>query len=250
MHKDIARALVALGLLLAVGLCGAAWIVGAQAKHMAAGRQSISVKGLAEKPIQADSAQWSLGLRVEGDSFATALATLRSQRPVLDGFLQRQGFAASAIREGSESVEPNMVSEYLDNGQERQVQRGYLATQELQVSSRELARITAASKAALQLQVDGHPVFFGRPLYLVSNLEQVKMSLIGAATQNARQRAEEFSRHGEARVGAMRSASQGAFYILAAGSNAEANDYGGTYDKSTIDKLARVVVTVEYGITQ
>lgn len=250
MHKDIARALVALGLLLAIGLCGAAWIFGAQTKNIAAGRQSISVKGLAEKPVRADTAQWSVGLRVEGDSFAAALASLRRQRPVLDGFLQQQGFAGSAIREGSENVEPNMVSEYLDNGQERQVQRGYIASQELQVSSRELARIATASKAALQLQVDGHPVFFARPLYLVSALEEVKMSLIGAATRNARQRAEEFSRHGEARVGAMRSASQGAFYILAAGSNAEANDYGGTYDKSTIDKIARVVVTVEYGISQ
>jgi hypothetical protein len=46
----------------------------------------------------------------------------------------------------------------------------------------------------------------------------------------------------------MRSASQGAFYILPAGASVEVNDYGGTYDKSTIDKLARVVVTIDYNI--
>ena len=46
----------------------------------------------------------------------------------------------------------------------------------------------------------------------------------------------------------MRSASQGAFYILPAGANSDVSDWGGTYDKTTVDKIARVVVTVDYGI--
>jgi len=74
------------------------------------------------------------------------------------------------------------------------------------------------------------------------------MSLIGAATENAHKRAEEFAKVGNVKAGAMRSASQGAFYILAAGASVEASDYGGTYDKTTADKIARVVVTIEYGI--
>lgn len=250
MNKDISRALVALGFLLALGMSAAAFIFGLQARHIGAGRQSISVKGLAEKPVRADLAQWSIGLRVHGNSFAEALAALRAQRPVLDQFLQQQGFAAVAIKDGTESVVPHMISEMLDNGQERQVQQGFDASQEVMVSSRDLARMAAASKAALQLQVDGLPVFYAQPLYLVSNLEEVKMSLIGAATQNAHKRAEEFSRFGDVKVGAMRSASQGAFYILPAGLNAEADEYGGTYDKSTVDKIARVVVTIEYNIKQ
>jgi hypothetical protein len=74
------------------------------------------------------------------------------------------------------------------------------------------------------------------------------MSLIGAATQNAQKRAEEFAKNGNVKVGAMRSASQGSFYILPAGASEEATDYGGTYDKTTVDKLARVVVTIDYNI--
>lgn len=40
------------------------------------------------------------------------------------------------------------------------------------------------------------------------------------------------------------------FYILPTGASTEVDDYGygGTYDKGTIDKIARVVVTIEYGI--
>ena len=75
-------------------------------------------------------------------------------------------------------------------------------------------------------------------------------ALIADATRNAHDRATEFARSGEASVGTMRSASQGAFYILPARGSSGDDEYGGTYDKSTIDKLARVVVTVEYALTQ
>ena len=101
----------------------------------------------------------------------------------------------------------------------------------------------------LQAQkADGHPITYSAPLFLVSNLEEVKMSLIGAATQNAKVRAGEFAKHGGVEVGPMRAASQGSFYILPAGAETDVNDYGGAYDKSTIDKKARVVVTIEYAI--
>jgi hypothetical protein len=66
--------------------------------------------------------------------------------------------------------------------------------------------------------------------------------------QNSRVRAAEFAKNGDVKVGSLRAASQGAFYILPAGANADVSDWGGTYDKSTVDKVARVVVTVDYGI--
>jgi len=93
-------------------------------------------------------------------------------------------------------------------------------------------------------------VHYEDPAFLVSNLEDIKMSLIGAATQNAQRRADEFAKNGNVTVGAMRSASQGAFYILPAGASVDSSDYGygGTYDKTTIAKTARVVVTIDYNI--
>ena len=46
----------------------------------------------------------------------------------------------------------------------------------------------------------------------------------------------------------MRSASQGSFNIYADGGEGSSDDYGGVYDKSTIGKNVRLVVTIEYGI--
>ncbi|MBK9234989.1 MAG: SIMPL domain-containing protein [Rhodoferax sp.] len=246
--SGLPQALVKLGVLLALGMSLAAFVLGMQAKHIGAGKQSISVKGLAEKPVKADNAEWRIGVRTPGVSFAEALARLRKDRLTLDQFLVRQGFDKNNLKESVEGVEPNMVEEETASGRTRQVQKGFVAKQEITVHSKDLAKIEAAHKAALQLAADGHPVFYAKPNYLVSNLEDIKMSLIGAATQNAQKRAEEFAKNGNTKVGAMRSASQGAFYILPVGTEQDSQDYGGTYDKSTMDKVARVVVTIDYNL--
>ena len=231
-----------------IALVIAAAVLGYQVKQVGGGRESISVKGLAEKPIKADRAEWTVSLQVQGATIAEALTKLRKERPALDQFLSTAGFNAEALTESNEAVEPNFEEVEGRNGNMRSVQVGHVARQAITINTTDLARIIAAAKGIVQFQADGHPVSFGQPQYLVSNLEDVKMSLIGAAMQNAKVRAAEFAKNGDVKVGAMRSASQGAFYILAAGANADVSDWGGTYDKATIDKIARVVVTVDYRI--
>ncbi|MDR2636899.1 MAG: SIMPL domain-containing protein, partial [Zoogloeaceae bacterium] len=187
------------------------------------------------------------GIRVIDSDFGSTLNALRQARPELEAFLEQHGFPASTREEGDEQVKPNMVDEY-SGTHYRQVQQGYVGTQNIRVRSDDLQKIVTAHKEIIQLAAEGKPVVYASPDYLVRDLEAIKMSLIGAATENARQRAEEFAKVGKVRVGAMRSASQGAFYILSAHSDADSDDYGGAYDKTTIAKKARVVVTIEYGI--
>lgn len=248
MDKGISRALIILGLLLAVGMSSAALIMGLQVRHIGSGKQSISVKGLAEKPVKADRAEWDLRLEVTGNTFPETLKTLRATRPALESFLKTQGFSAEEIGAGSESIMPNMVQEETPAGQMRSVQRGFVGSQTLTVKSTALDKVKIAAAAIPDLLASGLPVNADDPSYLVSQLEEVKMSLIADATKNAQLRANEFARNGGVTIGAMRSASQGAFYILAPGASIDSSEYGGAYDKQTIDKIARVVVTIEYNI--
>jgi uncharacterized protein len=231
-----------------IALILAAAILGYQVRQVGGGRETISVKGLAEKPIKADRAEWTVNLQVQGATIAEALGKLRKEKPALDQFLATAGFAAETLTESNESAEPNYEEVEGRTGNMRSVQVGHLARQSVTINTTDLPRIIAAAKAIVQFQAEGHPVSFGQPQYLVSNLEDVKMSLIGAAMQNSRVRAAEFAKNGDVEVGAMRSASQGAFYILPAGANTDVSDWGGTYDKTTVDKVARVVVTVDYRI--
>ena len=69
------------------------------------------------------------------------------------------------------------------------------------------------------------------------------------ATQDAHVRAEEFAKTSNVKVGVLKSASQGPFYIQAPNPDADdSSDYTGSYDTSTIEKKARLVVTIEYAI--
>src|SRR6187402_3427780 len=179
-----------------VALVIAAAVLGYQVKQVGGGRESISVKGLAEKPIKADQAEWSVQLQVKGATIAEALARLRKEKPALDQFLARAGFEPAALVESNESVEPNFEEVEGSNGNLRSVQVGHVARQSVTVRTADISRIIQASKAIVQFQADGHPVNFGPPQFLVSNLEEVKMSLIGAAMKNSRVRAGEFAKNG------------------------------------------------------
>ena len=246
-NKDFSKAIIVLGLLLAIGMASAAFILGVQAKRAVAGQQSITVKGLAEKPIKADSAEWVVSVGATAATEANALKNLAVERKVLDAFLVKQGLDESTWTADVENLNPH-YEEIFVKDTPRQVQKGFDATQSVRVNSKDLNKITMANKAFLQLRADNHPVSAQAPRYLVSDLETVKMSLIADATKNARARATEFVKQDGVKVGVMKSASQGAFYILPVGGEASDDSYGGTYDKSTIDKTARVVVTIVYNI--
>jgi uncharacterized protein len=246
-QRDFSKAMMVLGLLLAIGMASAAFILGVQAKRAVAGQQSITVKGLAEKPIKADSAEWAVSAGATADTEAEALKKLAEERKVLEAFLVKQGLDASTWTVDLENLNPHYEEIFIKDTP-RQVQKGFDATQSIRVSSKDLAKITEANKAFLQLRAENHPVSASSPSYLVGNLENIKMSLIADATKNARARATEFVKQDGVKVGVMKSANQGAFYILPAGGEASDDSYGGTYDKSTIDKTARVVVTIVYNI--
>ena len=119
------------------------------------------------------------------------------------------------LETGGENIVPYMEEEYV-NERYRQIQKGYQGTQWIRVRSGDLQRTTTAYMDIIQLVSVGKPVVYNSPDYLVSDLETIKMSLIGAATQKALLRAEELAKVGNIAVGTMRAASQGVFYILPA----------------------------------
>lgn len=246
MEKQLTYSMAILGLSIAIGMSSAAFILGVQAKKAVSSQQSISVKGLAEKSVQADTAQWTVSIYVTAPEFSQALDSLRHEMPTLDDFLVAHGL--TSWHDGGEIITPHMVNVELPDGRTRTEQQGFDANQSVVITSKDLDKVAIANKEMLNLRANGRPFSAGDPEYLVSNLEEVKMSLIGAATANARNRANEFVKHDGVNVGVMRSASQGAFYILPPGGNADGSDYGGVYDKTTVSKIAKVVVTIVYSI--
>ena len=238
-----------LGVSIAVGLVLSAGIVSYTANRISSNKQSVVVKGLAETPVTADQARWEVNVQGTGKSIAEAFSALRANRPAVLEFMKAQGFTDDQIQAGREVHQ--VVYRVNQDGMTTRDIDYYLAGQTLLISSTDVKRVDKAVGEVVKLLENNVPLDVANPEYLVSTLEKVKMSLIANATRNAYERASEFAKTGEAKVGTMKSANQGAFYILPArGGNNSDNEYGGTYDKSTIDKVARVVVTVEYALSQ
>ncbi len=212
-------------------------------------KNSIIVKGLAEKPIQADSARWEINLQTSRatDSVTASYQLLDQEIKTLQSFFVEHGFKATEMKLGNKSSQPYYQDVDQGDGKTIREFRGYVAMQSLVINTRDIQKIEKAAKDAYLLDEKGISIE-QKPQYLVSNLEEIKMSLIANATKNAHSRANEFAKVGGVKVGAMRSASQGAFYILPESGSDDDSDYGGAYDKNTINKIARVVVTINYSI--
>ena len=85
-------------IIFSIALIIAAAVLGYQVKQVGGGRESISVKGLAEKPVKADRAEWTIYLQVQGrDASPMRSASCASEKPALDQFL-----ASARLRQGGD----------------------------------------------------------------------------------------------------------------------------------------------------
>lgn len=243
------KSLWVFALILSLGFIASAAVMGYALKQFNGTKNSITVKGLAEKPIQADSARWEINLQTNHTSatIPEAYQLLDQQMKELQSFFVEHRFKAENMQFGNKSSQPYYEEVNMGEGRINREFKGYMALQSLVINSRDIKKIEQAAKDAYVLDEKGIAIE-QKPEYLVSNLEEIKMSLIANATKNAYSRANEFAKVGNVQVGMMRSASQGAFYILPESGSDDDSDYGGAYDKATINKIARVVVTINYAI--
>ena len=82
--------------------------------------------------------------------------------------------------------------------------------------------------------------------YIITDIDKYKMELLKAASKNGYDRATTLAESSGGKVGSLLSASQGIFQVLAPGGG-NISDYG-TYDKSTIMKEIKAVVTLEFSL--
>ena len=240
--------LAVFGLILALGLMASAFILGNQFKNF---RQtgSISVKGLAEEYYTSTQGTWTIKVSAWGSTYNEAMAENQRNLNATVAFLKEQGFTAKDREIGDLDV--STYTEYYENekGQTKGRQNGFTASRRINISTKELNKLQKAMANIHQLVATNQYIDFMEPQYYLENLETIKRELISKATQDAHVRAEEFAKTSNVKLGVLKSASQGPFYIQAPNPDAEdTSDYTGSYDTSTIEKKARLVVTIEYAI--
>lgn len=222
------------GGLIAIGLIGAGIFVGQGVVNARVGDRQVTVRGVAERNVQADLAVLSLRFTGAGESLPEVQTKIDGDLALVRAFLNRQGYPADAVTIGRLEVTDTKAREYVSP----EGTPHYILAQSVVVRTNDVKRVAQTERALNDLVREGVVLDFTAPTYVFSKLNEVRPSMIAEATASARTGAEQFAKDSGAPLGPISRATQGSFEILAR----EDVDSEAT----SLDKRVRVVTTVSY----
>lgn len=238
------RHLVTAAIILAVGLACAGFLVGRGFVGARTADRFVTVKGVAERDVEANIALWPLQVVTASNELAAAQRELDRQVEVVLAFLSTHGIDATGAEIGGLEVTDRLANRYA--GEQAQSGMRFIIQQQLVVRSEEPSKILAASQDVGTLVEAGVVVSSGTgygpavPTFLFTRLNDVKPAMIAEATASARDAAERFAADSGAELAGIRQANQGVFVIL------PRDQAPGIQETAQLNKTLRVVSTIDY----
>lgn len=228
--------------LLALAIVIAGVAIGFGLSRVRSADRFVTVKGVAERDVQADLAIWPLHLIVADNDLPAAQAKIQADLSKVRQFLARNGVDTATIVVQGYAVGDARTNQY---GQVP-VSSRFVIRQTVIVRSSNPQLVLAASQRVGELVSAGVVLSSGAeyggggPTFLFTGLNSLKPAMIGEATARAREAASQFARDADAKLGGIRQANQGVFEIL------PRDPAPGISEQSQVMKRVRVVSTVEY----
>lgn len=235
-----------LGVALAVGLVVSALIVSRSLERIKLAGDKILVKGYAEEKVVSDAGTWRGTVTVRAADLQAGYRKMEQDSARVAAMLRTS--AGEGAQLSSSSVATRAQYEVGPGGVQTGRVTGYELERSFELTSTDVKLIGRIANDASSLISEGVNINSWPPQYFFNDLNAVKVRLIGAATKDAQLRAEQFASNSGVTVGPLRSASQGVFQITRPNST-ETADYG-SYDTSTVEKVVKAVVTVEYSVAR
>jgi uncharacterized protein len=225
--------------LLGLGVAAAGWLVAEGVRDWRTAERLVTVRGLAEREVEADLALWPLRLVATSDDLETAQAELARAEGVVMAFMADGGIADEAIEVQGIEVTDLLAQAYRSGP----VESRYIVGLSLMVRSDDVDRIKTLSQEVGRL-VEAGVVLTSEgmrgPFYLFTRLNDVKPEMIAEATRSAREAADRFAADSQSRITGIHRASQGLFQIL------PRDNAPGQSQELQLFKTVRVVTTVDY----
>ena len=219
MQRNTLAALL-LGALVGMGIASAGWLTARAVREVRESQRFVTVKGLAEREVDADLAIWPVTFKDTGDDLAELQRRVDAKREVVAGFLVEAGFP----REEVSFAVPRIQDRQTENTGQPGRPSGprYLEQATVIVRSTNVAAVKKAMDRSGLLVGRGVMLaqdWENRPQFLFTGLNAIKPEMIEQATVSAREAAAKFAKDSGSRVGRIRSPER---------------------------KVVRVVTTVEY----
>ncbi|MEZ5198227.1 MAG: SIMPL domain-containing protein [Bacteroidales bacterium] len=224
-----------LGLSIGLGILFAGFFVSNALYKSRIADRYVTVKGLAEKEVDADLAIWPITYKDAGNDLLALQKSIDEKRGIITEFLIGKGFKEEDINHSSPKITDAIAEGYYGNQQNTGPRYRIQKTVTLRSPNVELVKQTMEKSGELVIKgIALSDSWENRTEFLFTSLNEIKPEMIREATLNAREAAETFAGDSGSKIGKIKNATQGFFSI----SDRDAN--------SPDKKVVRVVTTMEY----
>ncbi|UKK51660.1 SIMPL domain-containing protein [Prevotella sp. E13-17] len=219
-------------LILAVGIIVLGLCIKSGINTFANKDRKVTVKGLAEREVNADKVTWSISTKETGNDLPALYERINVQTDKIKAFLKANGISEQEITVNAPSVTDLEAREWGDN----QKNFRYIINTTVTVATNKVKEVNQTIYKQGELLKQGVAIDSSYPNYEYASFQQMKPEMMAEAIKNAQKTAEQFADASNAELGNIQTAGQGQFEI-------EDRDQNTPY----IKKL-RVVTTITYSL--
>jgi len=235
MNSSSISSAFTLGILICIGLIGLAFQAGRSLVAFKALERTVTVKGLSEREVNADTAIWPITFNEAANDLNALFSSIQHKNSIITAFLKEQGFPQEAVSVAPPGIIDKQAQGYSGSAN---VKFRYTGRSTITVYTEDVERVLQTRKRLVELGKKGI-AFTGQGYqsqteFLFTGLNRIKPDMIQEATQNAREVAEKFATDSQSLLGKIKQARQGQFSI----NNRDSN--------TPHIKKVRVVSTITY----
>jgi hypothetical protein len=235
-------------IIFAIAICAAAAMLSNAWRKTHYISETIKVTGLAEKNFVSDLIVWSGSFSRKMMSMQEAFSALKKDADAIQKYLIAKGVNAKEIVFSAVNINKEFRTTYNKDGEETgRFFDGFTLTQSAEIESKEVDKIETISREVTELINTGIEFNSSEPRYYYTNLAQLKLEMLSAATADAKNRADRIAKNAGGSLGSLRNAAMGIFQISGQNSNEEYS-YGGNFNTSSKNKTASITTKLEFGI--
>lgn len=210
-------------------------------------QNSVSVTGMASKDFVSDLIVWSGRFSVKDYTLAGGYKKLEADAEKVRKYFAENGLSESDFVFSSVDFYKDYTTTYHQGGGSTTTFNGYVLTQSVEITSKEVDKIEGLSRNVTSLINQGVEFSSESPQYYYTKLSELKLEMIAQASENGLRRAQQIVENAGGKIKDLQSASLGVFQITAQNSNEEYS-YGGAFNTYAKDKTATITVRLKYRV--
>ena len=206
--------------------------------------RTVTVKGLAEMDVIADTAVWNIKFSRVGGDLTRVQNGIDEDVQKTRQFLMDNGFEENELQNLRVTVRDKYAGYSDAQRQGQESNDRYVVETGVMVRSNSVNLVDGVSRKMGDLVRQGVTVTedYAGPIYVFNGLNNIKIKMIEEATKNATAAGEQFAKDAGATLGKIKSANQGTFSITAR----DQIDAWSDNEKQAINKRVRVVSTITF----